>query len=154
MKKKYKKKKYQDLEDFKNLNENNNNNLLDGSEYKTDIEELYSLFPDFDRNILYDIYISKDRNFILTKNAINEILNYDSDNKNKNKNEDNNNFIKEKKDSKEDKEDEKTHNFKKKKKNKGIDISNKSNFIIISQNDEYSESPKMKRKKKYTLSLI
>ena len=138
MKKKFKnKKKFKDFDEI--FEKSNKNTILDGSEYKTDIEELYSLFPDFDKNILYDIYISKDRNFLLTKNAINEILNSDSNN-NENIKEINDNFINE------NDFNEKPFNFKKKKKNKGIDISNKSNFIIISNEDDLIQNRKEEKK--------
>ena len=162
MKKKFKnKKKFKDIDE---INVNPNSKILDGSEYKTDIENLKLLFPGFDEDTLYDIYNSKNRNLLLTKNAINEMLNSDSNNINENydnfinenydnfKNENNDNFINENNDKNYNKNS--INHKKKNKKYKGIDITNKSNFIIIGNDEDLKEKENPKEEKKELNSIF
>ena len=163
------KKKFKNKKKFKDIDEiyvNPNSKILDGSEYKTDIENLKLLFPDFDEDTLYDIYNSKSRNLLLTKNAINEMLNSDLKNINEkndnfiNENSDNfinenyDNFINENNDNFINENNDKYYNKnsinhkKKNKKNKGIDITNKSNFIIIGNDEDLKEKENPKEEKK------
>ena len=168
------KKKFKNRKKFKDIDEiyvNPNSKILDGSEYKTDIENLKLLFPDFDEDTLYDIYNSKSRNLLLTKNAINEMLNSDL----KNINEKNDNFINENSDNfineNYDNFINENYNFinenndknynknsinhkKKNKKYKGIDITNKSNFIIIGNDEDLKEKENPKEEKKEINSIF
>ena len=161
------KKKFKNRKKFKDIDEiyvNPNSKILDGSEYKTEFENLKLLFPDFDEDTLYDIYNSKNRNLLLTKNAINEILNSDSNNINENydnfinenydnfKNENNDNFINENNDKNYNKNS--INHKKKNKKYKGIDISNKSNFIIIGNDEDLKEKENPKEEKKELNSIF
>ena len=161
------KKKFKNKKKFKDIDEiyvKPNNKILDGSEYKTDIENLKLLFPDFDEDTLYDIYNSKNRNLLLTKNAINEMLNSDSNNINENydnfinenydnfKNENNDNFINENNDKNYNKNS--INHKKKNKKYKGIDITNKSNFIIIGNDEDLKEKENPKEEKKELNSIF
>ena len=155
MKKKFKnKKKFKDIDE---INVNPNSKILDGSEYKTDIENLKLLFPDFDEDTLYDIYNSKNRNLLLTKNAINEMLNSDSNNFKENNENINENFINKNNDNfknenynfiNENNNKNSINHKKKNKKYKGIDITNKSNFIIIGNDEDLKENKNQKKKKK------
>ena len=161
------KKKFKNKKKFKDIDEiyvKPNNKILDGSEYKTDIENLKLLFPDFDEDTLYDIYNSKNRNLLLTKNAINEILKSDSNNINENydnfinenydnfKNENNDNFINENNDKNYNKNS--INHKKKNKKYKGIDITNKSNFIVIGNDEDLKEKENPKEEKKELNSIF
>jgi DNA-nicking Smr family endonuclease len=169
------KKKFKNKKKFKDIDEiyvNPNSKILDGSEYKTDIENLKLLFPDFDEDTLYDIYNSKSRNLLLTKNAINEMLNSDLKNINEkndnfiNENSDNfinenyDNFINENNDNFINENNDKYYNKnsinhkKKNKKNKGIDITNKSNFIIIGNDEDLKEKENPKEEKKEINSIF
>ena len=150
------KKKFKNKKKFKDIDEiyvNPNSKILDGSEYKTDIENLKLLFPDFDEDTLYDIYNSKNRNLLLTKNAINEMLNSDSNNFKENIKENiNENFINENNDKNYNKNS--INHKKKNKKYKGIDITNKSNFIIIGNDEDLKEKENPKEEKKELNSIF
>ena len=169
------KKKFKNRKKFKDIDEiyvNPNSKILDGSEYKTEFENLKLLFPDFDEDTLYDIYNSKNRNLLLTKNAINEMLNSDSNNfKEKNDNfinensdnfinENYDNFINENNDNFINENNDKNYNKnsinhkKKNKKYKGIDITNKSNFIIIGNDEDLKEKENPKEEKKELNSIF
>ncbi len=174
MKKNFKnRKKFKDIDE---INVNPNSKILDGSEYKTEFENLKLLFPDFDEDTLYDIYNSKNRNLLLTKNAINEMLNSDSNNFKENIKENiNENFINENYDNfineNNDNFINENYNFinenndknynknsinhkKKNKKYKGIDITNKSNFIIIGNDEDLKEKENPKEEKKEINSIF
>ncbi len=71
------KKKFIDLDSYTNSCNNdtseNYSNIKSGEEYKTPLEELQTLFPDFQSDLIEDIYISNQRSFNKTKNSLLEM---------------------------------------------------------------------------------
>ena len=74
---KHYKKKFIDLDSYTNSCNNdtseNYSNIKSGEEYKTPLEELQTLFPDFPSDLIEDIYISNQRSFNKTKNSLLEM---------------------------------------------------------------------------------
>ena len=74
---KHYKKKFIDFDSYTNSCNNdtseNYSNIKSGEEYKTPLEELQTLFPDFPSDLIEDIYISNQRSFNKTKNSLLEM---------------------------------------------------------------------------------
>ncbi len=74
---KHSQKKFIDLDSYTNSCNNdtseNYSNIKSGEEYKTPLEELQTLFPDFQSDLIEDIYISNQRSFNKTKNSLLEM---------------------------------------------------------------------------------
>ena len=78
MKSRKNKRKFRDLEDNSSFINSQNVNtqsskVKSGKEYKTPLENLISLYPSLSSDLIEDIFIDNDRNFVTTKQTLDEM---------------------------------------------------------------------------------
>ena len=78
MKSRKNKRKFRDLEDNSSFINSQNVNtqsskVKSGKEYKTPLENLISIYPSLSSDLIEDIFIDNDRNFVTTKQALDEM---------------------------------------------------------------------------------
>ena len=91
MKSRKNKRKFRDLEDNSSFINSQNVNtqsskVKSGKEYKTPLENLISLYPSLSSDLIEDIFIDNDRNFVTTKQALDEMCQSEEPLKEDNKN--------------------------------------------------------------------
>ena len=78
MKSRKNKRKFRDLEDNSSFINSQNVNtqsskVKSGKEYKTPLENLISLYPSLSSDLIEDIFIDNDRNFVTTKQVLDQM---------------------------------------------------------------------------------